>query len=103
EGERRQGRRAGNGTGHGKSFAENQARPARAEARPAIGLNQAKAGGPVLGGSGEAMPGAKPSEGIAGGAGSTRTGAAGSAGASGTIGATASAPHGQCCCPSPSG
>ena len=53
----------------------------------------------MLGGSGDAMPGANPSDGAADGVGSTPPIFSGSTGKSGTSGAAASAPHGQCDCP----
>src|SRR3546814_8972362 len=101
EGGRQQGRLAMGNIVHWKIFPEKAGMgPRRVHRGQQVRLNQAKEGGPVLGGSGEAMPGAKPSEGRATGAGSAAASMAGSTGAAGVTGATASAPHGQCCWPS---
>src|SRR3546814_1640886 len=101
-GERQPGRRLISIFCHWKLFPGNRhgAAPRLARGRQ-FRLNQARKGGPVLGGSGEAMPGAKPSDGTGAGTGSIAGGAAASTGRSGTIGALASAPHGPCCCTAP--
>src|SRR3546814_2105076 len=69
-GERQPGRRLISIFCHWKLFPGNRhgAAPRLARGRQ-FRLNQARKGGPVLGGSGEAMPGAKPSDGTGAGTG----------------------------------
>src|SRR3546814_9972224 len=96
--ERQQGRAAMNEIRHWKNLPGNRHRAARLGQRDIShrhpGLRRGdgiyvREGGPVLGGSGEAMPGAKPSEGTATGASSATIGAAARTGRSGMIGAPA--------------